>query len=145
VPTLAALTPGGSLGGLPGQVLAGSVLTLRHDAGFTLGYAAVVGAVPGSAGGLIALSSRGGHPAFVLTDLSYIPGLALTGTLRTTGKSVATGRLRVTLAGAAYGTLDLARDASITGTLGGVAFSLTAAQRLAISTAGGLDFLAQLG
>lgn len=136
----AALAPGAPLAGEPGEVLAASVLTLRHDVDFVIPYGSPGFAFAGTAGGSLLLS----RATVALIKISYIRSVALTGTLKL-GRSFEAGRLAVSVHGRPYGALRLAAGGTIAGTLGGRAFKLPTLARQAIDAAHGLDFAGQLG
>ncbi len=117
--SLARVRPARGYRGRPGATLAGVALTLA-DLGRQLGLAGELGGAP-SVGGL-----RGGWATYragrlVLHGYSYVPGLAITGSLGS-GRAA----LHVGGAAAARGTLDAAGEGSLTGTLGGLHVTLPA-------------------
>jgi pimeloyl-ACP methyl ester carboxylesterase len=138
--SIAQLAPAAPLAGEPGEVLAASVVTLRHDVGLATPYLAPGLAVAGTAGGGLVDESG----AVRLNAISYVRPVGLTGTLKP-GTGYATGDLRVSLSGRHYGSLRLAANGTITGTLGGERFTLPTAARQAIDTTAGLDFYTRLG
>jgi pimeloyl-ACP methyl ester carboxylesterase len=132
-----------SVSGMPGDVLSACVLTLRHDVGLVTPYFTPGLALAGSAGGGLVVGSAAGRSTARLDRLSYIRSVALTGTL-TLGRGFASGDLRVSVSGHAYGNLRLRPNGTITGTLGGRRLTLPTADRQAIDTAHGLDFATRL-
>jgi pimeloyl-ACP methyl ester carboxylesterase len=143
-PSFASLAPSGGLRGEPGEVLSASVLTLRHDVGFTVPYAFLGLAVPGTtAGGLLDLPVDGRNSA-VLQDISYVRSVSLSGPVSVSSTAFGTGHLTVSVHGHAYGKLQLESTGAIRGTLGGMPFKLSYAARQAIDTANGLGFYTQL-
>jgi len=138
--SIAGLAPAAPLTGEPGEILAASVLSLRHEVGLVAPYLRQGLALAGTAGGGLVDGRRG----VLLHGISYVRPVGLTGTLKP-GRGYATGQLRVTVSGRAYGTLRLAASGTITGRLAGRTFRLPAATRQAIDTAHGLDFAGDLG
>jgi pimeloyl-ACP methyl ester carboxylesterase len=142
--SFATLAPSGGLTGEAGEVLSASVLTLRHDVGFSAPYAFLGFEVPGTvAGGLIDLPVDG-HDGTVLEDISYVRSVSLSGPLKVASTGLGTGRLSVRVGGHVYGTLQLESTGTITGTLGGRSFRLANAARQAIDIENGLGFYTQL-
>jgi pimeloyl-ACP methyl ester carboxylesterase len=142
--SFATLAPSGGLSGEPGEVLSASVLTLRHDLGFTVPYAFLGLAVPGTiAGGLIDLPVHG-HDGAVLEEISYVRSVSLSGPVTLGSSGYGTGRLSVRVHGHSYGTLQLESTGAIRGTLGGRPFRLSNAARQAIDVDNGLGFYTQL-
>jgi hypothetical protein len=139
--SLTSVAPAPGTTGEPGQALAAAVLTLHHDVGIPSVYGQQL-AFAGTISGYVSPV----HSGQMLHALSYIPGVTLNGHIATAkGRThFGTGRLTIDLAGKRYGTIVLASDGSLDGTLGGVVLSLTLAQRTTVEDAGGLQFLSML-
>lgn len=136
--SVAALPPAAPLAGTPGSVLDGVVLTLRHDVEYIFPAPVELDAAEGTLGGEVGI--RRGR--IELRQLSYVRGLALTGTLRRshTGPHDP-GHVTVDLDGHPYGTITLSASGTIDGTLGGQRFTLPAPEREALVRQAGLSGL----
>jgi hypothetical protein len=129
-----------SLPGLPGRVVAGSILTLRHDIGFTIdaGRQLGVGFLVGTRGGLVHISRRSGRDHYRLERLSYIAGLSLSGAMSARTNHFVAGRLTVRLHGRVFGHITVGNDGHLSGRVGGHRFRVSQTRRERINERAGL-------
>ncbi len=126
---LTAVQPVPGLPGRPGRTLTAVLDTLidlvRQVIGATLQVQQELPA-GSSFGGLHGGYARLSGPSVRLTNLTFVPGVALNGTLAS-GSRVHSITVRVSGAAAAHGTVTLLGDGRVTGTLGGRRFTLSTA------------------
>jgi hypothetical protein len=147
---LSAVHPPSGLGGRPGRTLVAALDTIidlnRQIIGATI-QANTNLPSGASFGGLRGGYARLTSSAVSLKQLSFVPGVQLSGTFKLSGGSLRSGVLHVSGAQAAAGTLRLAAPFKrVTGTLGGRGFSvLVASVHLARAGVGEWPPPAQLG
>jgi fermentation-respiration switch protein FrsA (DUF1100 family) len=130
-----------SLSGLPGRVVAGSILTLRHDVGLALDAGRQLGFLPGTRRGQTRITQRNGLDRYSVDGLSYIDGLSLTGAMSARPHHFVAGRLTVRLHGRVYGHISVARSGDLSGRVGGHDFRVSQARRERINRRAGLSTL----
>ncbi len=114
---LGMVAPSGGYRGLPGRTLHAIALTLQdflRQLALRLGAGSAAEAPALSIGGLRAGSGQVAGGALHLAGYSYVPGVSLSGTLRSES-----AELQIGGAAAAHGTLHLGARATLVGTLGG--------------------------
>jgi pimeloyl-ACP methyl ester carboxylesterase len=114
---LGTVAPSGGYRGLPGRTLHAVALTLQdfiRQLTLRLGTGSTAEAPALSIGGLRAGSGQVAGGALHLDGYSYVPGVSLSGTLRSES-----AQLQIGGAAAAHGTLRLGGRATLVGTLGG--------------------------
>jgi len=114
---LGMVAPSGGYRGLPGRTLHAVALTLQdfiRQLTLRLGAGSATDAPALSIGGLRAGSGRVGGGGVHLAGYAYVPGVSLSGTLRSESAALQIGG-----AAAAHGTLHLGARATLVGTLGG--------------------------
>lgn len=138
-PALGRLAAVPGVPGTPGRALRATVLTLRHDVGFVLPAAQLVGIASGTRGGYMRFSHHGRGDALMLKGLSYVDGVTLTGRLANSRRQpVLVGRLKVSIRGRSYGDVTLAPGGRISGSLGKRQFRLSGKARERIDRQAGL-------
>ncbi len=111
------VAPSGGYRGLPGRTLHAVALTLQdflRQLALRLGAGSTAEVPALSIGGLRAGSGQVARGALRLVGYSYVPGVSLSGTLRSES-----AELQIGGAAAAHGTLHLGARATLVGTLGG--------------------------
>ncbi len=128
--SLAAVAPAAPLSGTAGRVLRAVELTLHHDIGLGAAEWTAGGFTFGTAGGDAIAGGVPGHLLVELTRLSYMPGVALSGTLQSGSGRYLYGAIEVRLPGRGFGVVKIATNGRMSGTLGGHRFSISAAARM---------------
>jgi fermentation-respiration switch protein FrsA (DUF1100 family) len=127
-----------SLRGLPGRVVAASILTLRHDLGLALDLGRELGFLQGTRGGVVRITVHSGIVHYRLHRVSYIAGLSLNGAMSARANHFVAGRLVVRLHGRVFGHISVNNQGDLSGRVGGRRFHVSQLRRAWINRRAGL-------